>query len=311
MLEPSQNRDERIRAIALAFLGIVIGFLMEQEAPYWQDVFGEYNRPIFGSLLVLAIISNLLLAGRFNLMSSLKLRIAIFTSTTTFYALILTTLLGTIIGCFIAVMVLLAAILSGLSASLTVSNKYLRIIPTVIVALLFTGLLLAIPPLPSQPRSDIPTPPLAATSADTIPGTILPARGTWRQGGLALQMQYSNVLASAIFMSFALTNVGPYDYALAYRLDHFSATDNLSNQLHITLPNCSYTPTAQANCNHRLLLKADSTHPLDFSCGSPSCRNIAVQVDTTNTSITEVIIKVSGIASIMDARWRIETAQSH
>ncbi len=158
----------------------------------------------------------------------------------------------------------------------------------------------ALPTLNSIPS---PTPLL-----DTPPGTVLEVGQTWRQGGLELTLVSFQMDVGSIYhnkglgmhVCFKLTNRRPSDLTLRYSSENFMAQDNLGRRL--KLYGCMYGCSEWAEVTGIVhsgetvafgLLGLD-----DWTCPY-------IEVDTSDPAITEVVITISNISRISQARWRI------
>lgn len=159
------------------------------------------------------------------------------------------------------------------------------------------------PPTPTAIPS--PTPLL-----DTQPGTVLEVGQTWRQGGLELTLvSFQMDVGSSVYnkglgmhVCFNLTNRRPSDLTLRYSSQNFMAQDNLGRRLKLygCMYDCGewYEVTGIVHSGETVQLGL-----LPFGSWGPNCPYI--EVDTADPAITEVVITISNISSISQARWRI------
>ncbi len=171
------------------------------------------------------------------------------------------------------------------------------------------------PPIPTRRPTETPVPP-PTPIPDTQPGTVLEVGESWYQTGieLALKEAYIDHIPTgpgcwscgypAPYLTFYLTNHRTQQMSIRYNLgDVVSAVDNRGRRLTVSVTHLAYvgnysdfeTKTVVLNSEQRVHLQSWGDY------GPPS---VIILVDTTDTSVTEVIVSVS-IAGISNARWRI------
>jgi hypothetical protein len=159
---------------------------------------------------------------------------------------------------------------------------------------------------PIQPPTATPLP-APTPLADTPPGTILEVGQTWRQGGVELRLVKTEVYPKGLLVQFRLTNLEPYDKALRYSPDNFSAVDNRSQRVPAGFNLCGGCFYFTQDCPPATeVLHAKGSIGLGISCETGDWTDtVALRVDTADSSINMVTITVSGISSVSGARWRI------
>lgn len=158
-------------------------------------------------------------------------------------------------------------------------------------------------PIPTATPIPAPTP-----IPDTVPGTILEVGQTWRQGGLELRLIESELSIEGergpgVLLWFRLTSLRPQSIPVRFSSENFSAANNRGQRLQL--------------CYTNLYERCFSWNPLTVVLGSgdgiylPSGNNdtgshrIFVRSDIVDPAMTEIMVTVSGISSISNARWRI------
>jgi hypothetical protein len=162
-------------------------------------------------------------------------------------------------------------------------------------------------PTPVPPPTPVPTPvPPPTPVPDTAPGTILQVGQTW-SSGLELTLASTKLDTGNSYFdvgigshaSFLLRNRRNQDLSIRYSTNNISAQDNFGNRLNVLgcMDGCT-----TGNSGFEIVRIIHSGESMDLSIFSGG---FYVEVDTANPSITEIIISVSGISSINNARWRI------
>lgn len=166
------------------------------------------------------------------------------------------------------------------------------------------------PPNPTEPpTTELPTnAPPPAPDPDTEPGTILEEGKAWRQGGLELRLVAKEFFpdANLAIVYFTLTNVGDSQRIIEFSQDNFSAVDNLNHRIDTGGISWNFDPYLQHTCkSDTMILEPNDREGIKLSCDRGNWEGVALAVDIADSAITEIIITVSGISSINDARWRI------
>jgi hypothetical protein len=159
---------------------------------------------------------------------------------------------------------------------------------------------------PIQPPTATPLP-APTPLADTPPGTILEIGQTWRSNGLEFTLVSTQLGTGSSYYNvglgthacFRLTNRRSQDLSIRYSTNNVTAQDNFRNRLNVL--GCMYDCRNWSGSEVTRIIHGGES--MEFQIFSGSC--FYVEVDTANPSITEVIISVSGISSINNARWRI------
>ncbi|RIH88077.1 hypothetical protein [Calidithermus roseus] len=121
-------------------------------------------------------------------------------------------------------------------------------------------------------------------AGDTAAGTILELGQSWKQGGLELTLRLLRTNPDSILLEVTLTSRRQGDLVLRLTQDNFSASSNLGQALRIRPVGGSFVvPPGRSTRLGYLTLIADLADP----------------------GLTEIIVVVSGISSIEEARWRI------
>lgn len=160
-------------------------------------------------------------------------------------------------------------------------------------------------PNPTPTKTPIPSP---TPLPDTQPGTILEVGQTWRQGGIELQLTETWLYPRGLNVQFRMRNLEAVDRAIRYSLDNFSATDNLGRRIPVGYNTCGGCFSFTQDCDPRTeILPALGSISFENECNGGWYQSdvFALPFDTGDTSITEIVISVSGISNIINARWRI------
>lgn len=101
-----------------------------------------------------------------------------------------------------------------------------------------------------------------------------------------------------------MANLGDDQRIVEFDQDNFSAVDNLGRRLDTGGVGWYFDPFVEHNCPSDTWI----LEPRDYY-GIRLCRanweGIAIAADLADTLLTEIIVTVSGISSINDARWQI------
>jgi hypothetical protein len=161
--------------------------------------------------------------------------------------------------------------------------------------------------IPSTLTSPTITPiPLPTSVPDTSPGTILEVGQAWQQGSLELRLTGSDMWPETILAYFTLTNIGGTQRVIQYSQDNFTAVDNLSRRIDTGGIYWYFEPSVQHTCSSRtVILNASDSNNIKLKCEWGNFAGIALAVDVTDSAITEIVISVSEISTINNARWRI------
>jgi hypothetical protein len=185
--------------------------------------------------------------------------------------------------------------------------------PTASIASLFVQPTETVPPSPPSPMP-YPTDtsnPTSTAIADTSPppvtdtpaGTILEVGQTWRQGGLELAVNDTFLLSIGVGTRMSLINRKPHAVSFRYTVgDVASAVDNLGRNLKVSADNC-YGHSLLAK-PQEFVLEVDHTRKGLYYRGCEYA-GVFIDADTADPSLTEIVVRFTGISSIMDARWRI------
>lgn len=167
-------------------------------------------------------------------------------------------------------------------------------------------------PLPSPTNTKIanststPIPPPTAIP-DTTPGTILELGDTWQQGGLALTLIKREFGSNKVsWVAFRLNNLQSKDRVVQISRSSFTAIDNTGRKLLVGGGNFGMDVEPFLGCDsYSIVLAANSSMGIQFQC-SYSIGDIAIGTKLDDPSQTDIIIIVSGISSINNARWHLE-----
>jgi|SRR5579859_894143 len=158
---------------------------------------------------------------------------------------------------------------------------------------------------PPEYPTDTPVP-------DTQPNSILEVGQSWRERGLSLLLQRAEVhlgvgleLGPNALLVFTLTNNRSNDILVKYSGENFSAVDNLGNRLKVLASNETYGPI------HPYPPKTIVVKPgqMYYVTADPNVNgyedDLCIQFNVTNPQIRELVIAVSNLSSINNARWRV------
>ena len=160
-----------------------------------------------------------------------------------------------------------------------------------------------IPPLPDNP-TEASMPP--ASIPETQPGTVLEVGEAWRQGKLELRLTGREVYPKIILAFFTVTNIGTTQRVIEYSQDNFSAVDTLNRRIDTGGVDWNFDPFVQHTCSsNTAILDPNDYETILIYCERGNFEGVALAVDVTDNSITEIVITASGISSINDAQWRI------
>lgn len=155
----------------------------------------------------------------------------------------------------------------------------------------------------AQPTSvPFPTATPIAVPADTAPGSLLEEAQVWRQGGWELSLVKVVYGGQSVCPEFRLTNGSSQQRDLTYSLQSFQAFDDRGRRLDVSSAGTCGQDASQYCEPGAKLVPAGGTITLD--CGG----TLELPMNKVKPSPTQVIITVSGISSINDARWRIPIA---
>jgi len=168
-----------------------------------------------------------------------------------------------------------------------------------------------------QTSTPIPTPtvpPIKAPTAipDTPPGSVLEVGQRWTQGGLELLMESAKLstgniydqIGTGIETSFRLYSRRMQDITLRYSVGNMTAQDNRGRRLKVDA--CLYG-CGSSHWDVVTVLRSGATLGFGFIPGQENATSY-VEVDTTDLSIIEVIITISDVSNISNARWRVPLA---
>lgn len=153
---------------------------------------------------------------------------------------------------------------------------------------------------------------------DTPAGTILDVGQTWRQADLDLTLKESQLsianhsgdfdVSYGVEIRFTLASRKAQDISLRYSLaDVVQATDNRNRRLQIGFKDQSWStkPFSGGFDTLNIILKSGQTIDLFAADGYFATPWVFVVADTSDPSVTEIIVAVSGISGINNTRWRI------
>ncbi|GIK58314.1 MAG: PASTA domain-containing protein [Chloroflexi bacterium] len=164
----------------------------------------------------------------------------------------------------------------------------------------------SIPQVP-EPTSTTSIPAPTIVSQDTLPGSILEAGEEWKQDGVALRLTRFNLdpgdsYYDGINVGFQFRNNTDTELIISFTKNDFLAFANNGQSLFVRgFYNRSFW------CNETTaLVEAQSSFSLeDDVCGITHGYLLNIDVDLSNPGITEVIVHVTQLSRITDAKWRI------
>jgi hypothetical protein len=121
-------------------------------------------------------------------------------------------------------------------------------------------------------------------AGDTEAGTVLELGQSWRQGGLELTLSLLRTNPDSLMLDVSLTSRRQGDLVFRLTQDNFSASSNLGQALRM--------------------------RPITGNFVAPPGRTtrlgyLYIMADLADPGLTEIIVVVSGISSITEAKWRI------
>ena len=159
--------------------------------------------------------------------------------------------------------------------------------------------------LPFPTESPIPNP-TSTQVPDTSPGSILEVGDEWRQNGVEFRLTRYELYPEDSYgdnvgVGFEFWNYTNEDLIVSYTKSDFLATTGTGNPL---LVKGFYNRSFWCNENTDLV-KAGERYNIEdgAECGFNTL--LYIDVDLSNPSITEVIVRVIRFSRITDARWRI------
>jgi hypothetical protein len=149
--------------------------------------------------------------------------------------------------------------------------------------------------------------PIQLTNA---PVSVLEVGQTWRQGEVEATLKEARLNTSSfsqiigVYFNVYFTNRKPDEVALTYSLDNFKVTDNYFEK---PLPLNYFNPssTLRYGCGgpQTYIVKANET--IVLGCASEDAPYVLASFDIGDKRITEVVISISDISDIVEARWRM------
>ncbi|WP_157202755.1 hypothetical protein [Calidithermus chliarophilus] len=124
----------------------------------------------------------------------------------------------------------------------------------------------------------------ARVAGDTEAGTVLELGQTWKQGGLELTLRLLRTNPDGLLIEASLTSRRQGDLVFRLTQDNFSASSNLGQPVKM--------------------------RPITGSFVAPPGRTVrlgylTLTADLADPGLTEIIVVVSGISTITEARWRV------
>jgi hypothetical protein len=142
------------------------------------------------------------------------------------------------------------------------------------------------------------TPP--SSNDDTPPGTVLDVGETWRQGGIELTVTEMHMRPTeGVRFDMEIRNRRPDDVLIDFNDQNFAAMDDLGHTLRVT--GDSRMSTGHGALGSSFVLGAGQVATL----GGPYDYSPFVEANLVDMGIAEIIVTVSGISSIENARWRL------
>jgi len=143
--------------------------------------------------------------------------------------------------------------------------------------------------------------PTPTEPANTPPGTILEVGQTWSQGELELTLDEITLHTIGITFRFYLTSHKLQDIIISHHIkDNFSLVDNRGVSLPLEYTNLNTRVSRKFSEPITLLVKPEETV---FIGGD--VLPIFARFDIANEAITEVIMTVTDISDITEAKWRV------
>ena len=189
-------------------------------------------------------------------------------------------------------------------------------------------------PMPTRRPTETPLPPPTLVP-DTQPDTILEVGQTWRQGEMELVLVQANLRAGigdqgdiggwytddeywpkgiergGVDVMFRLTSHKAQEVVVRYTLKSVSAIDNLGNKLTVFcwgdagFPDSWYNGALPCKTFDEMLSPGQTIDLLGLTNRGDGEPWITAIADVADPSLREIVVEVSGIAGIENARWRI------
>lgn len=151
---------------------------------------------------------------------------------------------------------------------------------------------------------------VGAQLPDTPPESVLEVGQAWRQGNLELTLVQTYLIDTGVLCRLRLTNLGP-DVPLQYTAANFSARDNLDRNVQTTATWVTWGVYVYYWRPSRPLepvtTVARSGQIFDIPRDTYS-NSLELVFNPADPDITEIVVTVSGISRIANARWRIPIA---
>lgn len=166
-----------------------------------------------------------------------------------------------------------------------------------------------IPPTATTgPPTNTPLPPTATpipSPTPTIgpaPGTILEVGQTWRQGAVELTVYETRLHTNGIEVRARLRNRTANQISIKFNLrEQFSAVDNRAVKLRVQAIRFSYPTYFGDTYEEAVVIDPDAVQEVF----QKNYRYPFITVDTTDPQLSEVVLTVTGVSSVVEARWSI------
>lgn len=143
--------------------------------------------------------------------------------------------------------------------------------------------------------------------SDTPVETILEVGQIWRQGGLELYLESTELYTGSmcegpgVVLNFYLSNRRSSEVLIGLRPDTFSAVDDLGNRFKLIWVNQNAHFWGEIDSS--FVLGSGSTVPLPHPNNGIDV--ICIQADIANLSMSQFTVTASNLSSITQARWRV------
>lgn len=134
---------------------------------------------------------------------------------------------------------------------------------------------------------------------DTIPGAVLEAGETWTQGDFMVSLKDVKLWTNGVAFRLQLQHTRPTDIVIRYNLREIvGAVDNLGRNTPMLFNGDARTLETQR------MLQPSKSYPLcssDCTCTG----HVVALADVADPNVTEVVVTLSQVGNIQNARWRI------
>jgi hypothetical protein len=140
------------------------------------------------------------------------------------------------------------------------------------------------------------SPPTPVPPVNTPAESVLGVTQTWKSNDVELTLTDREWRADQLILNWRLSNKSNSDVSANYSPENFSVTDQAGNPLRLDGFGACYSV-------NRILRPGESIKNVD--CPYSGGTGLQIRVDLRNPSIEEVLVTVSGVGGIDQAKWKI------